>query len=228
MAQIVLLGAGGLAREVVDIIEAGREHKVRGYVVDEQYGQPGDMIYGYPILGDFDWLWQHREDNSFLVVCAVGSPALRKRMIDKTPWGEANGSWEGAWATIVHPFGTMGWNNRIQHGVVIAAGHTWTNGIEIGAHACINLQSMIGHDARVGRYAVLHPGVRLSGNVEISEGVEIGTGAIVLPRVRVGAWSIIGAGAVVTQDVPVNVTVVGVPAKIIRERRDGWQNAVST
>ena len=45
----------------------------------------------------------------------------------------------------------------------------------------------------------------------------IGAGAIILPGVTIGENSIVGAGAVVKKDVPANVIVAGVPAKIVRE-----------
>lgn len=44
----------------------------------------------------------------------------------------------------------------------------------------------------------------------------VGTGATILDNIKVGAGSIIGAGSVVTKDIPENVIVHGVPAKIIR------------
>ena len=61
----------------------------------------------------------------------------------------------------------------------------------------------------------------MSGHVILGEGVKIGTSAVILPGVRVGAWSIVGAGAVVTRDIPDNVTAVGVPAKVIRRHEKG-------
>lgn len=222
--KIVLLGAGGLAREIVDIIEAGDDYEVKGYIVDKQYGKAGDMVYGYPILGDFDdWLWPHHEDDSFLTICAVGNPALRRKMIERTPWGMSNGNWGGAWATVIHLFGTRGREVKIGHGVAIQAGFTWSNNLTIGEHCLFNYQSVIGHDTQIGRYAVCAPGVVLCGGVQIGEGADLGTGAIVLPGVKVGEWSIVGAGAVVTKDVPANVTVVGCPARVIKVRAAGWQ-----
>lgn len=52
--------------------------------------------------------------------------------------------------------------------------------------------------------------------VRIEDGVFLGTGAIVLAGVTVGARSLVGAGAVVTEDVPPNCVVVGNPGRVVR------------
>jgi acetyltransferase-like isoleucine patch superfamily enzyme len=57
--------------------------------------------------------------------------------------------------------------------------------------------------------------------VVVRFGADIGMNASILPGVQVGAHSIVGAGAVVTHDVPDYAIVAGVPARIIRDRRDG-------
>lgn len=62
----------------------------------------------------------------------------------------------------------------------------------------------------VGHRAVIH-------SAYIERGSLIGIGAIILDGVRVGASSIIGAGAVVTKDIPPFSLVVGVPAKVLRQ-----------
>ncbi|HCL4171242.1 TPA: acetyltransferase, partial [Pseudomonas aeruginosa] len=51
--------------------------------------------------------------------------------------------------------------------------------------------------------------------VEIAEKAWIGMGACIRQLTRIGAGSIVGAGAVVLEEVPESVTVVGVPAKIL-------------
>lgn len=65
----------------------------------------------------------------------------------------------------------------------------------------------------VGHRAVIH-------SAYIERGSLIGIGAIVLDGVRIGASSIIGAGAVVTKDVPPLSLVVGVPGKVVRQLTD--------
>ncbi len=54
--------------------------------------------------------------------------------------------------------------------------------------------------------------------VRVNAWADIGTGAILLPGVTVGRGSIVGAGAVVTEDVPELAVVAGVPARFVRWR----------
>jgi acetyltransferase-like isoleucine patch superfamily enzyme len=56
--------------------------------------------------------------------------------------------------------------------------------------------------------------------VTIGFGADIGMNACILPGLHIGAHSIVGAGAVVTDDVPEYAIVAGVPARVIRDRRE--------
>lgn len=55
---------------------------------------------------------------------------------------------------------------------------------------------------------------------KVEKGVSIGSGATILPGITIGANSIIGAGCVVTKDVPPNVIVAGNPAVVIGDVND--------
>lgn len=63
---------------------------------------------------------------------------------------------------------------------------------------------------------VLNQGI-VTKPVRICEGAFIGLGAMIMPGVTVGKHAIVGAGAVVTKDVPDYATVVGAPARIIKQ-----------
>jgi serine O-acetyltransferase len=107
-------------------------------------------------------------------------------------------------------------------------------GITIGASANIGRRLTIEHHGgivihgatRMGNDCMIRHGVTIGnsgrsdpfGAPDIGDRVEIGAGAKILGRIRIGNDAIIGANAVVTRDVPENAVVGGVPARIIRMR----------
>ncbi len=125
----------------------------------------------------------------------------------------------------------FGSNCLIQDRVYIRAG---THGkVVVGDGAAINSHVQIyGHGGvRIGEHAQIGPGtvVTTTGHdyrateldrdysaIEIGKRVWIGASATILPGVSIGEYSVIGAGAVVTKDVPPHSLAVGVPARVIR------------
>jgi carbonic anhydrase/acetyltransferase-like protein (isoleucine patch superfamily) len=107
------------------------------------------------------------------------------------------------------------WYNAVVRGDVSA--------IEIGEYSNIQDGAVIHGDP--GQPTVLEPYVTVGHQATIhsaylERGCLIGIGAIVLSGVRIGAGSIIGAGCVVTKDVPARSMMIGVPAKILRVVND--------
>lgn len=94
---------------------------------------------------------------------------------------------------------TIGPHSNVQDGAVI--------------HGDPGQPTIIEDYVTIGHRAVVH-------SAYIETGCLIGIGAIVLNGVRVGAGSIIGAGCVVTKDVPTRSLMVGIPAKRLREVSD--------
>jgi acetyltransferase EpsM len=60
----------------------------------------------------------------------------------------------------------------------------------------------------------------LAGNVLIGDGCYLGIGSSVIHGVSIGAWTTVGAGAVVIKDLPDNATAVGVPATVIKAKEE--------
>lgn len=91
----------------------------------------------------------------------------------------------------------------------------------------------LGNDVMLGPsvqiYAAHHPldaatriaGPELASPITIGDRVWIGGGAILCPGVSIGANTTIGAGSVVTRDIPANVLAVGNPCRVIRELQPG-------
>lgn len=214
MQKFVIIGAGGFAREVLEIFEACREigqnYEVLGYIVERDYGQPGTLINDKPILGDFDWFSANACEVK--AVCGVGDPVLRKRLITRArECGVKFGN-------IIHPSAILTRHVTMGKGIVIAGGSILTVQIELGDHVHVNLDCTIGHDCVIEDFATLAPGVHVSGLVRLGEGCYIGTGANLIDGINIGAWSVVGAGSVVIKDVPSYSTVVGVPANVVKTR----------
>lgn len=218
MTRITIIGAGGFAREVLDVIEAcaeaGSDIEAAGFIVDSQFGVPGQLVNDKPILGDFLWLSEHV--GKYSVICAVGAPEKKQALVERA---HAIGC---RFASVVHPSVVRTRWIELGEGVVITAGCLLSNQIVIGDHVHLNPGCIVGHDVGIADYASLAPGVHISGNVALGEGAYIGTGTNIIERVTIGEWAIIGAGSTVIRDIPANATAVGAPAVVIKERRPGW------
>jgi sugar O-acyltransferase (sialic acid O-acetyltransferase NeuD family) len=88
----------------------------------------------------------------------------------------------------------------------------------LGNYCILGINCAIDHDARVGNGVHVMGGAAVAGEVAIGDYSTIGANATVLPGLKIGQNAIVGAGAVVTKDVPDNVIVAGVPAKVLRQR----------
>lgn len=87
-------------------------------------------------------------------------------------------------------------------------GITISDGVLIGHNVVL---ATLNHDFSPKKRSTLHPAP-----IVIGKNVWIGSNATVVPGVTIGNGSIVAAGAVVTKNVPENVVVGGVPAKIIK------------
>ena len=111
---------------------------------------------------------------------------------------------------------------------VIMMGAVINIGAEIGEATMIDMNAVLGGRAKVGKNCHIGAGTVLAGVIEppsadpvvIEDNVVIGANAVVLEGVRIGKGSVVAAGAVVTENVPENVVVAGMPAKIIKNVDD--------
>ena len=107
---------------------------------------------------------------------------------------------------MVHP----GVGLYLQEHVVVQAD------VHLGDNTSIHMGALIGHETRIGQSVFIAHAVSVSGCCVIGDGTFIGTNASILPRRTIGKWATIGAGAVVTRDVPDCAVVVGNPGKVIK------------
>lgn len=217
--RVVVVGAGGLGREVLDVVESRRQAtggiEVFG-VVDDNPSE-ADLerlrVRGHSYLGTIEQVLSDVRAEGYVV--GIGTPEVRRnvaRKFDSAGWHAVS---------VVHPDASLGSEVAVEPGVVVCAGARVTTNTTIEAHALLNLNVTVGHDSRIGAFSVVNPGAHVSGDVAIQPVVLIGTGSVILQGIQVAEGAIIGANACVTKDIEAYVTVIGIPARPLATRVGG-------
>ena len=212
MKNIIIIGAGGVGREVSLIIEKINKLKATlnliGFI-DDNINSWNKIINGYQIIGGLDLLETLPLDT--YVVIAIANYNLKKKIVNKI-----NNKFK--FATIIDPKVYIHDYMTIGEGTIIYEGAIITANIQVGNHVIISPKCGIGHDSIIKDYVSLLWNVNISGNDVIEEGVMMGSGSTIIQGKKIGKGSIIGAGAVVIDDIDSFTTAVGVPAKVVKER----------
>jgi acetyltransferase-like isoleucine patch superfamily enzyme len=108
---------------------------------------------------------------------------------------------------------TMHYNTVVGDGTKIMDGTNITGNARIGSHVFISTLVATTNDNKIGSLGYSDHVV----GPTIEDNVAIGAGANILPAVNVGHGAIVGAGSVVTKDVPPKKLVMGIPARVVRD-----------
>jgi sugar O-acyltransferase (sialic acid O-acetyltransferase NeuD family) len=205
--RLILVGCGAFARELInwvdDLVELNRSIPVTGFLDENP-----DALIGYshkiPCLGTIDSYIAMPSDR---LLMAIGDPEAKKKIYIYLKTKGAS------FAQLIHPSAVVARTAKLGEGVVVCPQAFISADALVGDLCAINGNASVGHDVKLGRFSTLSSHVDLTGWVQVDECAFFGSGARVLPKVKIGSGARIGAGAVVMRSVPADAVVYAPPAK---------------
>ena len=205
--RLILVGGGELGRELInwidDLADMGKSIPVTGFLDDNPDALKG---FQYPVayLGAIQFYVPQTGD---LLLMAVGNPKVKKTLF-------ADLKMRGCqFSTLIHPSAVVARTATLGEGVVVCPQAFISADATVGDLCAINGSASVGHDVKLGSFATLSAHVDLTGLVQVDECVFFGSGARVLPKVKIGKGARIGAGSVVMRSVPKDCVMYAPPAK---------------
>jgi len=215
MDKILIIGASGYCKVIIEIIESNKEYQIYGLI--DSFKAKGSKVLGYPVIGDERILKKLASEGINKGFVAIGDNSTRHAMQQKITQMVP----EFEFVNVIHPSSVispsviMGKGNGILAAVVINAQ------AQVGNFCILNTASTLGHDGIMDDFSSLAPGVNTGGNVSIGCFSAISLGAKVIQGITIGKHAIIGAGSIIIKNVEDLKLVYGVPAKEIRDVKKG-------
>lgn len=216
MQDLVVIGAGGFGREVIDVVRAINAHRSPRYhlagVVDDGPSSVNrqrlaslDVPYlgGREVLADLHPATQ--------VAIGIGSPMVREAIARHLAELRLRSP------SLIHPTAVLGSATSLNEGLIACAGVSIGTNVDIGRYVHLNPHAVIGHDTVVGDFVSVNPNATVSGECRIGDGVLVGANAMIINGATIGAWVTVGASAGVVRDVPAGVIAKGLPAEWISD-----------
>jgi UDP-perosamine 4-acetyltransferase len=204
---VVIIGAGGHAKVVIELIAADASKAIVGLTDADSTPR---QVSGLEVLGGDDVLPRLRAEGVAHAFVALGDNALRQKtaaMLQTLGFELVN---------AISPAATVSPSAKIGRGVAIMAGAVINADSVIGDCAIINTGAVVDHDAVLGAAVHVGPGCALAGNVTLGPRAFLGVGVSATPGVSIGMDTVVGAGACITTSLAGGVLALGVPARVVR------------
>ena len=216
MKNVLIFGASGHGSVVLDILEKSKEFRPVGFI--DSFIKKGTKKNGYRVLGsELDLLHIIEKHNVYGGIVAVGDNWVRRRLVQSIQRLAP----DFIFINAIHPSARLGKDVRLGVGTAIMPGVIVNSNSTIGDHCILNTRASMDHDGILSDFSSLAPGVCCGGNLFLGSGAAISLGTLVIENIGIGAWSVVGAGSLVLDEIPENIVAYGSPARIIRKRRTG-------
>ncbi|MFC5406789.1 acetyltransferase [Cohnella soli] len=213
MKSILIYGAGGHAKAVIDVIEKAGECRVTGLL--DRIKPPGTNVYGYQVLGNENDLAVDESVQGLIV--AIGDNWLRAEVAMAIRSIRP----DLPFITAIHPNASVARGAEIGEGSVVMAGAVVNSDTRIGKHCILYTLASVDHDSSVGDFVSFAPHAATGGGVSIGAYTALGIGAKIIHSVSIGEHTVVGAGANVLSPIADYSVAYGTPAREIRARKAG-------
>ncbi|TSA14230.1 transferase [bacterium] len=208
--RIVIYGCGENGFQAFHCLRHDTNIEILGFL-DDNSAKHGKEYLGLPVLGDLNAIPKLiREAGVQGGIVGIGHNHTRGRMTARLR--EAGLELVRA----IHPQVMVNSPERIGLGGIFEMGAAIHAGATIGDGVFMGTSAIVAHHCVIGDFTILSGGASFGGGVRVGSYTLIGVGASIHPHIAIGSNVIVGVGAAVVKDVPDNVVVAGVPARIIR------------
>ena len=206
MKRVIILGASGHARSVIDIITQNNEYEVHGLIG----GKEEQGFWGIPVIGQDTDLQKLYDEGIRYAFVAIGNNSVRKKLANKL---KVIGY---QLINVISKYAIISPHAKLETGIVVMPGAIVNAEAQIGEGCIINTNASIDHDDVIGQYSHIAPGCSISGFTKIGRECFLGTGTNVIDSIVIEDEVTIGAGSVVIRNISKGARVVGVPARQIK------------
>lgn len=209
LPQLVIVGAGGFGREMLawarQSVQFEREWTIRGFIDDNIQALVGKNTPA-TVLATIE---QYEPKADDLFICAIGIPRIKR---DRCELLMSRGA---RFTRVIHRTALIGDNVEIGDGVVMCPYSVASANNRLGFGVALNLHATVDHDASVDDWSQINCHCDLTAAVEVGREVFLGSRVSAIPGVKIGDRAYVGAGAVVTRDIPAGTKAYGVPARVM-------------
>lgn len=214
LSKLIIAGAGGFGREVrqwaLDAQRSGTAIWKKICFIADGKECMSNRIAKDDLIGT---IAGYRPEKNDKVLIAIADPVGRRdvfRRLSKVLTESSAG-----FATLFHPSAIVADDAHVSEGCILCPNSLVSVGASIGQQTHINVGTTVGHDARIGAFNTLSAQCDVTGAAVLEDEIFFGTGARVLPGLRIAKGSRIGAGVVVARSIKVPSTVyLAAPQKV--------------
>lgn len=208
--DLYIIGAGNVGGFLAYHVEQFGDFRLKGFL-DDDIAKHNEVFYDLKVVGGLDCILYTKE--TLAVAIAIANPVVKQKIVSILKQNSLI-----HFPSFVHPQVWQGEKVAVEEGCIIYPGVSINYETQIKAFSTINMNAAIGHNCTLGEYTTLSPGVSLGGFTTIGERSFVGIGASTLQGTTIGKEVTVGGMTMVIKDIPDGATVVGNPARIIKQK----------